>query len=125
MNTDPCVFIVDDDEAVGQYYRLVLESADLRCQNFESAEQFLDAYDSKTPGCLLLDVYLPGLIGHELQDELNRRKIKLLIIFISSNADIPMTARAIEAGAVDFLAKPIQPELLIERVQEFLRHKIE
>lgn len=125
MNLDPCVFIVDDDEALCSRCRLIFESEGIRCQTFESAEQFLDAYDSRTPGCLLLDVCLPGLNGEQLQAELTRRKITLPIIFMSAYGDIPMTVRAIKAGAVDFLAKPVQDEALIDRVQTILQHEIQ
>ncbi|AMK75755.1 MULTISPECIES: response regulator transcription factor [Methylomonas] len=121
MNTQPCVFIVDDDDAVRDSLGLVFETADLAYQTFASAEHFLESYCPGQPGCLVLDVNMPGLDGHELQAELNRRHIHLPIIFLTAYGDIPMTVRAIKAGAVDFLTKPVSTELLIDRVQAALR----
>ncbi len=125
MSIKLCVFIVDDDDAVCNHLRLILESAGLYCQTFESAEQFLDLYSPGTPGCLLLDVYLPGLDGIELQAELTRRNIRLPIIFITAYGDIPMTVQAMKAGAADFLTKPVPSELLIERVLAFLQQEVQ
>jgi FixJ family two-component response regulator len=116
MSLRPCVFIVDDDDAVREGITLVIETAGIACQAFESAEDFLKTISPNDSGCLLLDVNLPGLNGHELQAELNRRKIHLPIIFLSAYGDIPMTVRAIKAGAVDFLTKPVPSKVLIERI---------
>jgi len=123
MSFQPCVFIVDDDDAVRDALGLVIETAGLACQAFESAERFLDGYRPGGPGCLLLDVNLPGLSGHELQAELIRRNMHLPIIFLTAYGDIPMTVRAIKAGAVDFLTKPVPGKLLIERIQAVLQHE--
>ena len=123
MNTQPCVYIVDDDYAVRDALGLVMETAGLACQTFESAEHFLETYCPGVPGCLLLDVNLPGLNGDELQAELNRRNMHLPIIFLTAHGDIPMTVRTIKAGAVDFLTKPVPSKLLIERIQAVLRHE--
>lgn len=123
MSIQPCVFIVDDDDAVRDALGLVIETAGLACQAFESAEHFLDSYCPGKPGCLLLDVNLPGLSGHELQAELIRRNMHLPIIFLTAYGDIPMTVRAIKAGAVDFLTKPVPSKLLIERIQAVLQHE--
>ncbi len=117
MNAEPCVFIVDDDGAVRKSLALVVENAGLACQAFESAEDYLQSIQSDRPGCLLLDVNLPGLNGYELQDELNQRNIHIPIIFLSAYGDIPMTVKAIKAGATDFLTKPVPSKLLIERIQ--------
>jgi FixJ family two-component response regulator len=125
MNTRPCVFIVDDDPAVRDSLGLIIEAAGFACQAFENAEQFLHSYCLDQPGCLLLDVNLPGLSGHDLQAEINRRNINLPIIFITANSDIPMTVRAIKAGAIDFLIKPVASKLLIERIQDALQHETE
>lgn len=123
MSTEPCVFIVDDEYAVRDSLGLVMETAGLTYQTFESAEDFLRSYLPGQPGCLLLDVNLPGLNGDELQAELIRRKIHLPIIFLTAYGDIPMTVRAIKAGAVDFLTKPVPRDLLIERIQAVLQHE--
>lgn len=123
MSIQPCVFIVDDDHAVRDALGLVMETANLAYQTFESAEHFLQTYCPGNPGCLLLDVNLPGLNGHELQAELIRRNMHLPIIFLTAYGDIPMTVRAIKAGAVDFLTKPVPTKLLIERIQAVLQHE--
>jgi FixJ family two-component response regulator len=120
MSIEPCVFIVEDDYAVRDGLALVIETAGLACQAFESAERFLQAYTPDTSGCLLLDINLPGLTGLELQDELVRRNSQLPIIFLTAHGDMLMKGRAIKAGAADFLMKPVPSELLIERIQAVL-----
>lgn len=123
MSTQPCVFIVDDDYAVRDSLGLVFKTAGLNYLTFENAEHFLETYSGGTPGCLLLDMNMPGLNGDELQAELIRRDIHLPIIFLTAYGDIPMTVRAMKAGAVDFLTKPVPSKLLIERVQTVLQHE--
>jgi len=122
MNTQPCVFIVDDDLAVRDSLQLIMETAGLDYQAFDSAEHFLQSYCPDKPGCLLLDVNMPGMNGDELQAELIRRNIHLPIIFLTAYGDIPMTVRTIKAGAVDFLTKPVPRQLLLERIQDALQH---
>lgn len=124
MNTQPCVFVVDDDDVVRDSLGLVFETAELAYQTFASAECFLESYCPDQPGCLVLDVNMPGLDGHELQAELIRRHIHLPIIFLTAYGDIPMTVRAMKAGAVDFLTKPVSTELLLDRVQAALQSEI-
>ncbi|WP_374089328.1 response regulator transcription factor [Methylomicrobium lacus] len=123
MSTQFCVFIVDDEYPVRHSLGLIMETAGFAYQTFESAEDFLQNYCPGQPGCLLLDINLPGLNGDELQAELIRRKIHLPIIFLTAFGDIPMTVRAIKAGAVDFLTKPVPRDLLIERIQAVLQHE--
>jgi len=123
MSTQFCVFIVDDEYVIRHSLGLVMETAGFAYQTFESAEDFLQNYCPGQLGCLLLDFNLPGLNGQELQVELIRRKIRLPIIFLTAYGDIPMTVRAIKAGAVDFLTKPVPNSLLIERIQAVLQHE--
>ncbi len=123
MSFNPCVFIVDDDDAVRESLTLIIENAGLACQDFSSAEDFLKKINSNESGCLILDVNLPGLTGHELQAELNRRENHLPIIFLSAYGDVPMTVKAMKAGAVDFLTKPVPSKLLIEQIQAVLEHE--
>ncbi len=125
MNTPPCVFIVDDDFAVRDSLQLIMETAGLDYQAFESAEDFLQSYCPGKPGCLLLDVSMPGMNGDELQAELIHRNIHLPIIFLTAHGDIPTTVRTIKAGAVDFLTKPVLRTLLLERIQAVLEHEAE
>lgn len=123
MNLQPCVFIVDDDYAVRDSLGQVMEATGLPYQLFESAEQFLEAYRPGQPGCLLLDLNMPNMTGDELQTELIRLNIKLPIIFLTAFGDIPTTVRAIKAGAIDFLTKPVASKLLIERIETVLQQQ--
>lgn len=123
MNIQPCVFIVDDDEAVRDGLGMVIETVGIPCQTYESGEQFLENYVIGTPGCLVLDINMPGMNGDELQVELNRRDIHLPIIFLTSYGDIPTSVRTIKAGAVDFLTKPYQIDQLIELIQAELQNE--
>jgi len=120
MNLSPAVIIVDDDEAVRQSLRLLLKAAGLRTLAHASAQEFLAAWEPAQPGCLLLDVRMPGMSGIELQSELNRRGAILPVIFISGHGDIPLAVEAIQHGAFDFLPKPFRDEELLERVQRAL-----
>lgn len=117
MKSQPCVFIVDDDEAVRDGLAMVIETVGLACQTFENAERFLDNYDQTTPGCLVLDMNMPSMKGDELQAELILRNIHLPVIFLTAFGDIPTSVRTIKAGAVDFLTKPVKISQLIERIQ--------
>jgi FixJ family two-component response regulator len=125
MNSEPCVFIVDDDYAVRDGLALVIETAGIAYQSFESAEQFLQDYCPHQRGCLLLDINMQGLTGLDLQNELLRRNLQLPIIFLTGYGDIPTSVRAIKAGAVDFLTKPVASKLLVERIQTVLQMEAE
>ena len=114
------VYLVDDEFAVRDSMQMFIESAGLKVKSFESAKLFLDAYEAGPLGCLILDVRMPEMDGLELQDELNKREITLPIIFISGNAEIPDSAKAFRAGALDFLEKPFDNRLLLERIHEAL-----
>ena len=116
----PTVFLVDDDASVRDSLGLTLKMAGLRVEAFASAEAFLDAYDANRPGCLVLDVHMPGMNGIELQRELNDRELPVFIIFLTNHGDIPMSVKAVKAGAVDFLPKPFSGKDLLERVHEAL-----
>jgi len=118
--SEPTVFIVDDDPAVRDSLGLLLETAGLTAEGHESAESFLSAYDGKRPACLILDVRMRQMSGPELQGELIQRGFDLPIIFLSAHGDIPMTVRAMKAGAKDFLTKPIDGTELLERVHAVL-----
>ena len=115
-----CVFIVDDDEAVRSSVRLLIRSVGLQAQVYASAHDFLAAYDPRHPGCLLLDVRMPGMSGLELQQELNRRGATIPVVFISGHSDVPMAVEAMQQGAFDFLPKPFRDQDLLDRVQRAL-----
>lgn len=114
---EPVVFIVDDDPAVRDSLMLMIEQMDISVQSFESAEAFLNAYRPDFFGCIILDVSMPEINGLQLQEELFRRKIVLPVIFLTGQGDIPMSVRAIKAGAVDFLIKPVTREKLLTCVR--------
>jgi two-component system, LuxR family, response regulator FixJ len=114
------VYIVDDDEAVRSALRLLLKSAGYVTAAFDSAQEFLSRYSTQQPGCLVLDVRMPGMSGLELQQELNRRGAIIPVIFISGHGDIPMAVEAIHAGAFDFLQKPFKDQELLDRVAKAL-----
>ena len=114
------VFVVDDDESVRGSLRFLLRSAGLESRAYGSAPEFLTAYDPAQPGCLVLDVRMPGMSGLDLQQELNLRGAILPVIFITGHGDIPMAVEAMQHGAHDFLQKPFRDEDLIERVRRAL-----
>ncbi len=113
---EPIVFIVDDDAAVRSSLSLLMKSAGHPALAFESAQQFLAAYRDTQPGCLLLDVRMPGLSGPDLQRELNARHSTIPVIFMSGHADVPMAVEAIRCGAFDFIQKPFRDQDLLDRI---------
>lgn len=117
----PVVYLVDDEFVIRDSLTLLLESTGQTVKSFESAEAFLNSYNPAQPGCLLLDVRMPLMSGHDLQNELLKRDIRIPIIFISGNAEIPDSAKAFRAGAVDFLEKPFDTDLLLERINEAIK----
>ncbi|MGV6817965.1 MAG: response regulator transcription factor [Thiotrichales bacterium] len=116
----PTVFVVDDDAAVRDSLRWLLESLQLKVETFESAEQFLDNYSIYRIGCLLLDLRMPGMSGLQLQQRLAEQKHALPIIIITGHGDIPVAVRAVKNGAYDFIEKPFDNDRLVERVKEAL-----
>ena len=120
MTDQPTIFVVDDDAAVRKGLSSSLIERGFQVESFESAACFLDAADIDRPGCLLLDVAMPHTTGLELQDALYKRGIKIPIIFITAHGNIRMAAGAMRKGAVDFLEKPYEINLLLERIEEAL-----
>ena len=114
------VIVVDDDEAVRSSTRLLLKSVGLPAVTYSSAQEFLDNYDSQQPGCVVLDVRMPGMSGLELQQFLNLRGAVIPVIFITGHGDIPMAVEAMQQGAFDFLQKPFRDQDLLDRVQRAL-----
>lgn len=116
-NSDPIVFIVDDDLSVRRSTERLIRSAGFKVITFTSAREFLASPRPEGPACLVLDVRMPGLSGMELQRELTQCGIQIPIIFITGHGDIPMSVRAIKAGAVEFLTKPFRGRGLLEAVR--------
>lgn len=119
------VYLVDDEYSVRDSLTLLIMSTGQPVKSFESADAFLKSYNPEQPGCLLLDVRMPVMSGLELQNELLKREINIPIIFISGDAQIPDSAKAFRAGAVDFLEKPFDNAVLLERIKEAINQDIE
>jgi FixJ family two-component response regulator len=121
--TDPAVFVIDDDPLVCAALGRLLRSAGFRTEAFATAEAFLGHPLPDVPACAVLDVQMPGLSGLDLQGRLAERAPDLPVIFLTGHGDIPMTVRAMKAGAVDFLPKPVAADALIAAVRQALaRH---
>jgi len=118
MKKNPVVMVVDDDSGVRNAMRALLKSVGLNATLYGSAQEFLGAYDPHQPGCLLLDIRMPGMSGMELQQELNLRGAVVPVIFMSGHADIPMAVEAMQHGAFDFLQKPFRDQDLLDRIQK-------
>jgi FixJ family two-component response regulator len=114
------IFIVDDDEAVRDSLGLLMRSLGYRARCYPSGEAFLEAWDPKAFGCLVLDIRMPGMDGMALQKALEERGSELPIIFITGHGDIPMAVEAVRRGAVDFLQKPFDDQELISRIRDSL-----
>jgi len=114
------VFVVDDDEGMRQSLKNLIGSVGLRVEAFASAQEFLRSKVIDVPGCLVLDVRLPGLSGLDLQKRIADAGIAIPIIFITGHGDIPMTVRAMKTGAVEFLTKPFRDQDLLDAIQQAL-----
>jgi RNA polymerase sigma factor (sigma-70 family) len=118
IETKPTVFIVDDDPSIRDSLQFLLESVSLEVRVFSSAQDFLHDADPEAPGCLLLDVRMPGMSGLDLQNELANVEISLPIIFITGHGTVPMSVHAMKAGAVDFLQKPFDEQDLLNAIHQ-------
>lgn len=116
--TEPIVFVVDDDAAVRDAIKDLLESAMIGVETFSSGREFLARKASEVPSCLVLDVRLPGTSGLDFQRELAAANIEIPIIFITGHGDIPMTVQAMKAGAIDFLTKPFREQELLDAIHK-------
>lgn len=117
MSVEPTVFVVDDDANMRVAIARLMKSVSLRVEAFASAEQFLDAYHPDRPGCLILDVRMPGMGGLQLIERLRSLGVRLPVIVLTGYADVPMAVRAIKAGAFDFIEKRFPDQELLDRVQ--------
>lgn len=117
MTVEPTVFVIDDDVAVRRFLSGLIGSVDLGVTTFASAQEFLDAYEPGLPGCLVLDIRMPGMSGLELQRELSRRAIALPVIILTGHGDVQIAVRAMKAGAYDFVEKPFNNDLLLGSIQ--------
>ena len=118
--SQPTVFVVDDDEAVRDSLRVLLKTVGINTETFASGREFLDSYDPDRPGCVVLDIRMPGMSGMELQEQLVVRNAILPVIFITGHGDVPMAVHALRSGAVDFMQKPFSEQALLDRIQQVL-----
>lgn len=119
--SDSIVFVVDDDASIRDAVKSLLKSVGLRAEVFGSTEEFVHATRPQIPSCLVLDVRLPGMSGLEFQEELEKTGIRIPIIFVTAHGDIPMTSRAMKAGAIEFLPKPFQKQELLDAIHQALQ----
>jgi FixJ family two-component response regulator len=119
---DAMVFVVDDDARVRESLKNLIRSVGLRVEAFASAQEFLHSKRPDVPGCLVLDVRLPGLSGLDLQKQMAEADMEIPIIFITGYGDIPMTVQAMKAGAVEFLTKPFRDQDLLDAIHQALEH---
>jgi FixJ family two-component response regulator len=120
MGAEGTVFIVDDDSALRKSLGRLLDSVGVPHVGFRTADEFLETYAAAPPGCLVLDVRMPGTSGLELQRQLAGQGVDIPIIIITGHGDVPMAADAMRRGAVDFLEKPVPPQVLLDRIHQAL-----
>lgn len=121
MYAEATVFVVDDDPAVRTSVRHLTDTVSLPSQAYGSAKEFLDNYDPAMPGCLVLDLRMPGMSGLELQKQLAASAPAIPVIMITGHGDISTAVDALQHGAMDFMEKPIHPQTLLDRIQQALR----
>ena len=120
MEAEPTVYIVDDDGGARSSIRVLMKSLSLPAAVFASAQDFLGNYQASHPGCVVLDIRMPGMSGLDLQEELNRRGYVIPIVFVTGHGDVPMAVEAMRQGAFDFIQKPFRDQDLIDCVQKAL-----
>lgn len=120
MNFEPTVFVIDDDPAVRNAMRFLLESVQMNVQTFASAELFLQTYTVHMIGCAVVDVRMPGMSGLQLQQRLIQQAFSLPMIFITGHGDVPLAVRAMQNGAAHFLEKPLDDQLLLDAINAAL-----
>jgi FixJ family two-component response regulator len=118
--SESIVFVVDDDASIRDAVKSLLKSVGMRSEAFGSTEEFVKAARPEIPSCLVLDVRLPGMSGLEFQEELAKTGIRIPVIFVTAHGDIPMTSRAMKAGAIEFLPKPFQKQELLDAIYQAL-----
>jgi len=121
VNAEGTVFIVDDNKDFRTSLCALVESAGWRAKAYGSAEEFLRAYDAKDPGCLVLDLRMPGMDGLQLQEKLVKEGIQIPVIMVSAHGNVEKAVRALQTGAVDFVRKPYEAKVLLDRVQQALK----
>jgi two-component system response regulator FixJ len=121
MSNEQTIFVIDDEPDVRAALNMLIKSVGLKPEIYESPQAYLDVYDPSRPGCLVLDMRMPGMSGLELQSKLAGMGLHPPIIMISGHGEIPNAVQAVQSGAVDFLQKPVGDQLLLDRIQHALR----
>ena len=116
MNSEPTVFVVDDDPGVREGLEILVGSTGRPVETFPDAQAFLQAWDRQRPGCLVLDIRMPGMSGLQLPEQTRARRIDLPVIIITGQGDVPAAVRAMRGGAVDFIEKPFNDVILLDRI---------
>jgi FixJ family two-component response regulator len=116
-NRQPTVAVIDDDPEIREALEDLIHSVGLQVETFASVQGFLDRSGKESPGCLVLDVRLPGRSGLDFHDDLAKANVHLPVVFISGHADVPMSVRAMKAGAIEFLTKPVRHQDLLDAIQ--------
>jgi FixJ family two-component response regulator len=123
--SEPIVFVVDDDNSVRRALQRLIRSVGMKVETFETAKEFLSRPQYEGPSCLVLDIRMPGLSGLDLQEELTKADPTLPIIFITGHGTVPMSVKAMKAGAIDFLEKPFEDQALLDLIQHALERNKE
>jgi len=124
-SAEPTIVVIDDDHAIREAIEGLLDSVGLRSRAFASVQHFLDDQRPRGPGCIVLDVRLPGRSGLDFYEEFTSSPSAMPVIFISAHADVPMSVRAIKAGAVEFLTKPVRPQELLDAIQSAIARDVD
>ncbi len=118
MSPEPTVYLVDDDEALRRSFEWLIGSVDLNVETFASASEFLEAYEPENPGCLVVDVRMPAMSGLELLSRLGLERVTMPTIVITGYGDVPTAVRCMKSGAMDFIEKPFNDQLILDRIQQ-------
>ena len=121
--TKSTVFVVDDDQAMRNSLKWLIESVGMPVESFASADEFLAAYQLGRSGCLVLDVRMPGMSGLDLQEYLVEHNIQIPVVIITGHGDVPMAVRAMKSGAIDFIEKPFNDEVLLDAIRRAIAHE--
>lgn len=121
----PTAYVVDDDEAIRTLWRWLMESNGIAVRTYATAMEFIEGYDPETPGCLVLDLRLPGMSGLELQDYLKKRSIQIPIVFVTAHGDVATAVTALKGGAVDFIEKPFSYRQVLSIIEKAFQRDAE
>ncbi len=120
MNKESTVFIIDDDQEVREAIALLMQSIELPAKTYQSAQDFLDNFDPKHPGCIVLDVRMKGMSGLALQEHLNKLSLAPPVIIVTGHGDVPMAVQAVQNGASNFIEKPFHEQVLLDSIHRAL-----